>query len=83
MVLKIKLAIEEPISVITYQKPEILLNPKLDSIMVNQMKKITNAQFEELQNRITQIILEKEVQEILKKKELELGDLGDLDGAQY
>ncbi|KAG9302804.1 hypothetical protein G9A89_009581 [Geosiphon pyriformis] len=56
---------------------------KLDSIMVNQMRKITNAQFEELQNRITQVILEKEVQKILKKRELELGDLENLNGAQY
>ncbi|KAG9289626.1 hypothetical protein G9A89_014361 [Geosiphon pyriformis] len=64
-------------------RPEILLNLEIDSITVNQMEKITNTQFEELQNKITQVILEKEVQEILKDRELELEDLGDLDGAQY
>ncbi|KAG9298659.1 hypothetical protein G9A89_012727 [Geosiphon pyriformis] len=62
-------------------RPEILLNPKLDFITVNQMRKITNTQFEELQNKITQVILEKEVQEILNNRELELGDLGDLNRA--
>ncbi|KAG9298269.1 hypothetical protein G9A89_002757 [Geosiphon pyriformis] len=62
-------------------RPEILLNSEMDSIIVNQMRKITNAQFEELQNRITQVILKKEVQEILKDKELELRNLGDFDGA--
>ncbi|KAG9299095.1 hypothetical protein G9A89_020408 [Geosiphon pyriformis] len=33
-------------------RPEILLNPKINSITINQMGKITNAQFEELQNKI-------------------------------
>ncbi|KAG9303515.1 hypothetical protein G9A89_018411 [Geosiphon pyriformis] len=65
---------------------EILLNLELDSITINQMGKITNTQFEELQNQIAQIILEREVQEILNDKKLELRnlrDLRDLDGAQY
>ncbi|KAG9298656.1 hypothetical protein G9A89_012724 [Geosiphon pyriformis] len=65
---------------------EILLNLELDFITINQIEKMTNTQFEELQNQITQIILEREVQEILNDKELELGDLRDLrnfDGAQY
>ncbi|KAG9298756.1 hypothetical protein G9A89_012824 [Geosiphon pyriformis] len=62
-------------------RPEILLNPELDFITVNQMGKITNAQFEKLQNRITQVILEKEVQKILENEELELRDLEDLNGA--
>ncbi|KAG9298264.1 hypothetical protein G9A89_002752 [Geosiphon pyriformis] len=62
---------------------EILLNLELNSITVNQMGKITNTQFEELQNKITQVILEKEVQKILKDRELELENLGDLNGAQY
>ncbi|KAG9284376.1 hypothetical protein G9A89_023633 [Geosiphon pyriformis] len=34
-------------------------------------------------NKITPIIFEKEVQKLLKNGELELGDLGDLDRAQY
>ncbi|KAG9303925.1 hypothetical protein G9A89_005835 [Geosiphon pyriformis] len=88
MVLKIKLAIEEPTSVTIYQELtketlEILLNPEIDFITVNQMRKIINTQFEELQNKITQVILEKEVQEILKDRKLELENVGDLDGAQY
>ncbi|KAG9297005.1 hypothetical protein G9A89_008591 [Geosiphon pyriformis] len=58
---------------------EILLNSELDSITVNQIGKITNTQFEELQNKITQAILKKEVQEIFNGRELKLGDLGDLD----
>ncbi|KAG9287636.1 hypothetical protein G9A89_023986 [Geosiphon pyriformis] len=62
---------------------EILLNTEIDTVTVNQMRKIINAQFEELQNKITQIILGKEVQELLNNKELELGDLGDLNRAQY
>ncbi|KAG9301542.1 hypothetical protein G9A89_008394 [Geosiphon pyriformis] len=40
----------------------------MDSITINQMGKITNAQFKELQNKITQVIFEKEVQEILKDR---------------
>ncbi|KAG9298152.1 hypothetical protein G9A89_000029 [Geosiphon pyriformis] len=55
----------------------------MDTVTVNQMGKITNAQFEELQNKITQIILGKEVQEILKDRKIELGDLEDFDKAQY
>ncbi|KAG9302657.1 hypothetical protein G9A89_007361 [Geosiphon pyriformis] len=35
------------------------------------MEKITNTQFKELQNKITQVILEKKVQEILKDGELD------------
>ncbi|KAG9293357.1 hypothetical protein G9A89_007603 [Geosiphon pyriformis] len=56
-------------------RPEILLNPEINSIIINQMGKITNTQFEELQNKIAQVILEKKVQEILKDRKLELGDL--------
>ncbi|KAG9287692.1 hypothetical protein G9A89_004095 [Geosiphon pyriformis] len=33
-------------------RPEILLNPEINSITINQMGKITNAQFEKLQNKI-------------------------------
>ncbi|KAG9299198.1 hypothetical protein G9A89_013846 [Geosiphon pyriformis] len=62
---------------------KILLNPEMDSITVNQIKKINNTQFEELQNKITQVILEKEVQEILKDRELKLGDLENFNRAQY
>ncbi|KAG9286351.1 hypothetical protein G9A89_014517 [Geosiphon pyriformis] len=64
-------------------QPEILLNTEIDTVTVNQMRKLINAQFEELQNKITQIILGKEVQELLKNGELELEDLGDFNGAQY
>ncbi|KAG9307534.1 hypothetical protein G9A89_000013 [Geosiphon pyriformis] len=42
-------------------RPEILLNLEMDSITVNQIGKITNTQFEELQNKITQAILKKKV----------------------
>ncbi|KAG9305295.1 hypothetical protein G9A89_007790 [Geosiphon pyriformis] len=66
-----------------WNRLEILLNLEMDSITVNQMEKITNTQFEELQNKITQVILEKEVQKILKNRELELGDLENLNRAQY
>ncbi|KAG9303257.1 hypothetical protein G9A89_013583 [Geosiphon pyriformis] len=41
------------------KQPEILLNPELDFITINQMRKITNTQFEELQNKITQDCLVK------------------------
>ncbi|KAG9296695.1 hypothetical protein G9A89_001327 [Geosiphon pyriformis] len=64
-------------------RPEILLNAEMNTVTINQMEKITNAQFEELQNKITQIILEKEVQKILKTRELELKNLKNLDRAQY
>ncbi|KAG9290608.1 hypothetical protein G9A89_011571 [Geosiphon pyriformis] len=64
-------------------QPEILLNTKIDTVTVNQIRKLTNAQFEELQNKITQIILKKEIQKLLKNRELELGDLENLNRAQY
>ncbi|KAG9302370.1 hypothetical protein G9A89_011420 [Geosiphon pyriformis] len=48
-----------------FNRPEILLNTAMDTITSNQLGKMTNAQFEELQTKITQIILEKEVQEII------------------
>ncbi|KAG9284997.1 hypothetical protein G9A89_009807 [Geosiphon pyriformis] len=102
IVLKIKLAMEEPTKQfvgknnLTIQvraiywlytgfqdRPEILFHSEIDSITVNQMEKMTNTQFKELQNKITQVILEKKVQKILKNSKLELGDLGDLDRAQY
>ncbi|KAG9291490.1 hypothetical protein G9A89_021909 [Geosiphon pyriformis] len=44
----------------------------------NQLGKMINAQFEELQNKITQVILEKEVQEIIQEGKLK--EL-DFDGA--
>ncbi|KAG9296308.1 hypothetical protein G9A89_014900 [Geosiphon pyriformis] len=62
---------------------EILLNIEMNTVTVNQMGKLTNAQFKELQNKITQIILRKEVQELLKNGELELRNLGNLDETQY
>ncbi|KAG9297204.1 hypothetical protein G9A89_019485 [Geosiphon pyriformis] len=59
-------------------RPEILLNKAMDTVTNNQLKKIINAQFEELQTQITQVILENEIQEILQEGELtEL----DFDGA--
>ncbi|KAG9290578.1 hypothetical protein G9A89_020948 [Geosiphon pyriformis] len=61
-------------------RPEILLNTAIDTVMNNQLGKMTNAQFEELQTKITQVILEKEVQEIIQEGELK--EL-DFDGAQY
>ncbi|KAG9286003.1 hypothetical protein G9A89_022679 [Geosiphon pyriformis] len=111
MVQKIKLAIEEPTTILQQleqfvkknnlttqaraiywlyigfqDRPKILLNLELDFITINQMGKMTNTQFEELQNQITQIILKREVQKILNDKELileDLRDLKDLNGAQY
>ncbi|KAG9306654.1 hypothetical protein G9A89_004201 [Geosiphon pyriformis] len=62
---------------------QILLNTEINTVTVNQMGKLTNAQFEKLQNKITQIIFRKKVQKLLKNREIELGNLGDLDGAQY
>ncbi|KAG9295432.1 hypothetical protein G9A89_013461 [Geosiphon pyriformis] len=54
---------------------KILLNKAIDTVTVNQLGKITNVQFEELQTQITQIILEKEIQEIIQTEEFEkLGD---------
>ncbi|KAG9286957.1 hypothetical protein G9A89_001195 [Geosiphon pyriformis] len=61
-------------------RPEILLNKAMDMVTSNQLEKITNAQFEELQTQITQVILENKIQEILQEGELtEL----DFDKAQY
>ncbi|KAG9285148.1 hypothetical protein G9A89_004363 [Geosiphon pyriformis] len=51
-------------------RPEILLNKTMDMVTSNQLGKITNAQFEELQAQITQVILENEIQEILQEREL-------------
>ncbi|KAG9295666.1 hypothetical protein G9A89_002984 [Geosiphon pyriformis] len=52
----------------------------MDMVTSNQLEKITNAQFEELQTQITQVILENEIQEILQEGKLhEL----DFDKAQY
>ncbi|KAG9284007.1 hypothetical protein G9A89_005336 [Geosiphon pyriformis] len=42
-------------------RPEILLNKAIDMVTSNQLGKITNAQFEELQTQITQVILENEI----------------------
>ncbi|KAG9300727.1 hypothetical protein G9A89_023525 [Geosiphon pyriformis] len=59
-------------------KPEILLNKAMNRVTSNQLRKITNAQFEELQTQITQVILENKIQEILQEREFhEL----DFDGA--
>ncbi|KAG9287559.1 hypothetical protein G9A89_019620 [Geosiphon pyriformis] len=63
-----------------FDQPEILLNKAMDMVTNNQLRKITNTQFEELQTQITQVILENEIQEILQERKLtEL----DFDGAQY
>ncbi|KAG9296699.1 hypothetical protein G9A89_001331 [Geosiphon pyriformis] len=62
------------------ERPEILLNKAIDMITSNQLGKITNAQFEELQTQITQVIFENEIQKILQ--EGELNEL-DFDRAQY
>ncbi|KAG9298931.1 hypothetical protein G9A89_015953 [Geosiphon pyriformis] len=43
----------------------------MDMVTSNQLGKITNAQFEELQTQITQVILENEIQEILQERELQ------------
>ncbi|KAG9294437.1 hypothetical protein G9A89_001942 [Geosiphon pyriformis] len=61
-------------------RPKILLNLEINFITINQMRKITNVQFEDLQNKIAQVILEKKVQKILKDGELEVRDLN---GTQY
>ncbi|KAG9302199.1 hypothetical protein G9A89_020633 [Geosiphon pyriformis] len=42
----------------------------MDIVTSNQLEKITNAQFEELQTQITQVILKNEIQEILQEGEL-------------
>ncbi|KAG9302887.1 hypothetical protein G9A89_022303 [Geosiphon pyriformis] len=92
---KVKLAIETQPKITQYQEaiywlytgfqdqPEILFNTEIDTVTVNQMGKITNAQFGELQDKITQIIFRKKVQKLLKNGELELRDLGNLNRAQY
>ncbi|KAG9285837.1 hypothetical protein G9A89_013262 [Geosiphon pyriformis] len=41
-------------------QPKILFNTAIDTVMSNQLGKMTNTQFEELQTQITQVILEKE-----------------------
>ncbi|KAG9290266.1 hypothetical protein G9A89_022242 [Geosiphon pyriformis] len=51
-------------------RPEILLNKAIDTVTSNQLGKITNAQFEELQTQITQVILENKIQKILQEEEL-------------
>ncbi|KAG9293606.1 hypothetical protein G9A89_005609 [Geosiphon pyriformis] len=63
-----------------FDRPEILLNKAMDMVTSNQLGKITNAQFEELQTQITQVILENKIQEILQE-----GELNELDfnRAQY
>ncbi|KAG9291206.1 hypothetical protein G9A89_004609 [Geosiphon pyriformis] len=45
-------------------------NHPITTVTNNQLEKITNAQFEELQTQITQVILENKIQEILQKREL-------------
>ncbi|KAG9288341.1 hypothetical protein G9A89_021372 [Geosiphon pyriformis] len=72
IITKIKLAIkEQQILYMGFQdRPEILLNTAMDTVTSNQLRKMTNAQFEELQTKITQVILEKEVQEIIQEGEL-------------
>ncbi|KAG9300761.1 hypothetical protein G9A89_023559 [Geosiphon pyriformis] len=55
---KVKLAIKES------------TKEAMDLVTSNQLGKITNAQFEELQTQITQVILENKIQEILQKREL-------------
>ncbi|KAG9296150.1 hypothetical protein G9A89_014742 [Geosiphon pyriformis] len=42
----------------------------MDMVTNNQLEKITNTQFEELQTQITQVILENKIQEILQEEEL-------------
>ncbi|KAG9302981.1 hypothetical protein G9A89_022641 [Geosiphon pyriformis] len=42
----------------------------MDRVTSNQLGKITNAQFEELQTQITQVILENKIQKILQEGEL-------------
>ncbi|KAG9299127.1 hypothetical protein G9A89_020440 [Geosiphon pyriformis] len=66
--------------IIVKDRPEILLSKAMDMVTSNQLRKITNAQFEELQTQITQVILKNEIQEILQ--EGELNEL-DFDKVQY
>ncbi|KAG9295887.1 hypothetical protein G9A89_006626 [Geosiphon pyriformis] len=61
-------------------RPEILLNKAIDMVTSNQLGKITNAQFEELQTQIIQVILENKIQEILQEGEL---NKLDFNRAQY
>ncbi|KAG9283953.1 hypothetical protein G9A89_005460 [Geosiphon pyriformis] len=61
-------------------RPEILLNKAIDMVTSNQLGKIINAQFKELQTQITQIILENKIQEILQEGEL---NKLDFNRAQY
>ncbi|KAG9295375.1 hypothetical protein G9A89_013404 [Geosiphon pyriformis] len=63
-----------------FDRPEILLNKAMDMITSNQLEKITNAQFDDLQTQITQVILKNKIQEILQEGEL---NKLDFDGAQY
>ncbi|KAG9284795.1 hypothetical protein G9A89_003718 [Geosiphon pyriformis] len=42
----------------------------MDIVTSNQLEKIINTQFEELQTQITQVILKNEIQEILQEGEL-------------
>ncbi|KAG9306247.1 hypothetical protein G9A89_016151 [Geosiphon pyriformis] len=42
----------------------------MDMVTSNQLEKITNAQFEELQIQIAQVILENKIQEIFQEEEL-------------
>ncbi|KAG9307032.1 hypothetical protein G9A89_003083 [Geosiphon pyriformis] len=59
-------------------RPEILLNKAMNMITSNQLRKITNAQFEELQTQITQVIFKNKIQKILQEEELKKLDF---DGA--
>ncbi|KAG9287859.1 hypothetical protein G9A89_017454 [Geosiphon pyriformis] len=43
--------------------------------MSNQLGKMTNTQFEELQTQITQVILEKKIQEIIQEEKLKKTDV--------
>ncbi|KAG9295852.1 hypothetical protein G9A89_006591 [Geosiphon pyriformis] len=61
-------------------RPEILRNKAMDIVISNQLGKITNAQFEELQTQITQVILENKIQKILQEEEL---NKLDFNKAQY
>ncbi|KAG9304301.1 hypothetical protein G9A89_019863 [Geosiphon pyriformis] len=80
IIVKVKLAIKESTKEALYQEPEILLNKAMDMVTSNQLRKITNAQFEKLQTQITQVILKNKIQKILQE-----GELNELDfnRAQY
>ncbi|KAG9291456.1 hypothetical protein G9A89_021875 [Geosiphon pyriformis] len=64
----------------TMDQPEILFNKTMDMVTSNQLGKITNTQFKELQTQITQVILENKIQKILQEKELNELDFNE---AQY